>query len=126
MELFDLLQKTTQGRLVRGVARHPFKDLGDLGPGRFLAVIDLAQIEQMPLHPTPPRPHLLGDAPVTMILPVFKPVMTLQKWFGHHRGCDRTSTAASQGRGQVCTKPIFETKLPHLPRKLIQKMTENS
>ena len=70
-------------RQLVGLPAHRVKHIGDFRPSRLLAVVDLAQIKQMPLHPTPRRAHLLGDAPITMILAVLEPMMTLQKWLGH-------------------------------------------
>jgi hypothetical protein len=38
------------------------------------------------------RAHLLGDAPITMILAVLEPAVTVQKGLGHSAGRDFTST----------------------------------
>jgi len=45
------------------------------------------------------RPHLLGDAPVTMILPVLESMVTMQKWLGLIHGHNSTKTSAILGSG---------------------------
>ena len=56
-----------------------------------LAVVDLAQIKNGPLHPfTRLRTDLLDDAPVAMILAVLESVMAVQKGFAHS-DCPRLS-----------------------------------
>ena len=87
-----------QGQFARLLAHH-VKHLGDLGPSRLLAVVDLAQIEQMPLHPSLAGAHLLGDAPIAMILAVLKPVMAMQIRLGHDNGEHLTAIGQSDGRG---------------------------
>ena len=71
-----------QGQLL-GLLPRRIEDLHRLGPTGFLAVIDFAQIQQMSLHPTSMRSHLFRNTPIAMVFAVFKPVMALEKWFGH-------------------------------------------
>ena len=70
-----------------------------LGPTRLLAVIDLTQVQQVPLHPTSPRAHLFSDAPITVIFAVLESVMTLEKRFGHINGSDFTPAQVQLGSG---------------------------
>ena len=98
-----------QGQLA-GLPPHRIKHPGHLGPSRLLAVVDLAQIEQMPLHPTLARAHLLPNAPIAMILAVFESVMTVQIRLGHNNDPHLTVISQSRGRGQVCTKRSFAAK----------------
>jgi len=56
-----------QGQLL-GLLANGIKHLGNLRPCRLLAVVNLDQIKQRPLHPTTLRAHLPDNAPVTMIL----------------------------------------------------------
>jgi hypothetical protein len=62
-------------------------------------VVDLAQVENVPLHPAPRGAHLFSDAPIAMIFAVLKPVMTMQKWLGHKHGQHLTAISANGGRG---------------------------
>src|SRR5262245_58356525 len=69
-------------RIERQLPRLPqrrIEHLGGLGPTFLLAVVDLSQVKQVPLHPAAPRFDLLGDAPRTMIFAVLEPVMAMQK-----------------------------------------------
>jgi hypothetical protein len=86
-------------RQLAGLLAHRIKHLGDLRPGGFLTVVDLAQVKQMPLHPTLTRAHLLRDAPRAMILAVLEPVMTVQIRLGHNYDPHLTAISQSQGRG---------------------------
>jgi hypothetical protein len=55
------------------------KRLDALQPRRTLAVIDLTEIEHMPIDHTPARePPLLGNAPITVLIAVFDASMALQ------------------------------------------------
>jgi hypothetical protein len=67
------------------------------------------------------RPHLLGDAPVTMILPVLEPMVTMQKWLGLTHGHDATKTSVIIGRGWVRTKPLLNPKPPKIIGKCAPK-----
>jgi hypothetical protein len=62
------------------------KNIDHLGPCRFLAVVDFAQVKEMALNPPAPGVDFFGDAPVTVILAVFEAAMTLQKRLGHIDG----------------------------------------
>ena len=92
------------------------KNVNDLGPGGFLAVIDFPQIEQVPLHPSSVSWHLFSDAPITMVFSVLEAVMTLQKWFGHNNGSELYSAAQRPKRGWVCTKRKSGLKSLDSPR----------
>ncbi|MCI0653493.1 MAG: hypothetical protein L0Y39_03320 [Methylococcaceae bacterium] len=49
-------------------------------PSGLLAIIDLPQIEDLPLnHPITLNPAILNNTPVTMFLAVFKPFFGTQK-----------------------------------------------
>jgi len=76
------------------------EDLDGFDPGRFLAVVDLAQIQDRSLNPLVMRAaNFLDDAPVAVILPVLEPVMRVQIRLAHSNGGQRTSAARWGGRG---------------------------
>jgi hypothetical protein len=56
------------------------KDLNLLNPSQALAIIDLAQIEHLPLDNAAAGAALvLRQAPITMLLAIFEPLMALEK-----------------------------------------------
>jgi hypothetical protein len=91
---------------------HRIENLNDFSPGRLLTVVDFPKIQQVTLHPPTTRAHLFGDAPVAMVLPVFEPVMTLEKGFSHTDEPDSIISAVGVGRDWVCTKRLFENAFP--------------
>jgi hypothetical protein len=76
-------------------------------PRGFLAVIDLAQIQHLPLHRPPARhPAVLDDAPVAVLLAVFPANLVAQKHAA--RFCSRRSSRKLLGRHRC----RFSTVLP--------------
>jgi len=87
------------------------EDIDDFNPGSLLGVVNLSQVENVPLHPSATTDFdLLGDRPGAMILPIFETVMTMQKRFPHTVGWQIISWADGRGRGLVCTKPNSREK----------------
>ena len=69
----------------RARLRRPFLQDGDrLAPRPFLRIVDLAQVQQRPLHHTAPAdPAILDDAPITVLLAVLLALGVAEK----HDGC---------------------------------------
>lgn len=84
------------------------KNVDDLGPRLFLAVIDFPKIKEVTLYPAPVGADFFSDAPVVVVLAVFESAMTLEKRLGHINGSKFTPVRRPMGRDWVCTKRTFE------------------
>ena len=81
------------------------EDLAGFDPGGLLTVVEFAQGENRPLDPLAVgAADFFGEAPVTMVLAVFEPMMTVEKGLAHINGGQLTSALRWVGRWQVCTK----------------------
>jgi len=84
-----------QGQLGRAL-RRLIERLDDPAPSRPLAVVDLAQIEHLPLHhPAAGATLALDNVPIEMLFAVFAPPVRLQV----HAADSTPTAAASQGLG---------------------------
>ncbi len=76
------------------------EDFDSFDPSGLLAVVDLAQIKNLSLHPVAVRGlDLFGDTPVTMILAIFETVMSVEKRFAHKDSGHNTRAGRWEGRG---------------------------
>jgi hypothetical protein len=93
------------------------KDFDAPAPGRMLAVVDLAQIQNLPLHhPVPTHPAVLHDAPVFVGLAVLAASLAAKK---HDSQTRRSKPPDQPGRSALHANfARSESQSPANPRLL--------
>jgi hypothetical protein len=85
-----------QGQL-RGALRALIEGFDDLAPRLALAVVDLAQIQNLPLHHLAPGAALaLDNVPIAVLFAVLQPSFASQIHAGRPRRANRTPTPDRQ------------------------------
>jgi hypothetical protein len=73
------------------------KDRDGLGPGGFLAVVDLAQVEELALDPRAAGgADFFSDRPVAVVLAILEAVVAVQKRLAHNFAGHFTESAAGE------------------------------